>query len=104
MFVGVFGWFWRVSVIEMCGGGSFLFVKCKRGSLVFIGLRIFRVLSLLVLLLLLSKLLFWSMMFEQFCHFSLNLKAFKSGSLLFQFCCHFGPISKSAQIVQKSDF
>ncbi|KAJ0914831.1 hypothetical protein HanPSC8_Chr06g0243051 [Helianthus annuus] len=38
-----------------------------------------------------SKLLFWSLWFGQFCHFSLNLKLFKSGSLWFAFFCHFSP-------------
>ncbi|MFS8001680.1 putative transcription factor C2C2-YABBY family [Helianthus anomalus] len=45
-----------------------------------------------------SKLPFWSLRFGQFCHFSPNLKPFNSESLWFQFCCHFGPKVKSAQI------
>ncbi|MFS7956035.1 hypothetical protein Hanom_Chr07g00649821 [Helianthus anomalus] len=31
------------------------------------------------------------MCFGQFCHFSTNLKLFKSESLWFAFCCHFNP-------------
>ncbi|MFS7933662.1 hypothetical protein Hanom_Chr04g00382481 [Helianthus anomalus] len=42
-----------------------------------------------------SKLLFWFMWFDQFCHFSSNLKLFTSGSLWFAFCCHFSPKSKN---------
>ncbi|MFS8009647.1 hypothetical protein Hanom_Chr14g01287411 [Helianthus anomalus] len=38
-----------------------------------------------------SKLPFWSLWFGHFCHFSPNLKLFKSGSLWFHFCCHFSP-------------
>ncbi|MFS8024226.1 hypothetical protein Hanom_Chr16g01460721 [Helianthus anomalus] len=39
----------------------------------------------------LSKLPFWSLSFGHLYHFSLNLKPFASGSLWFQFYCHFGP-------------
>ncbi|MFS8005705.1 hypothetical protein Hanom_Chr13g01240511 [Helianthus anomalus] len=46
----------------------------------------------------LSKLPFWSLWFGHFCHFSPNLKLFKSGSLWFRFCCHFGPKFKSPDI------
>ncbi|MFS7948516.1 hypothetical protein Hanom_Chr06g00560891 [Helianthus anomalus] len=46
----------------------------------------------------LSKLSFWSLWFDQFCHFSPNLKLFVSVSLWFHFCCHFGPKVKSNQI------
>ncbi|MFS7972131.1 hypothetical protein Hanom_Chr09g00841151 [Helianthus anomalus] len=45
-----------------------------------------------------SKLLFWSLRFGHFCHFSLKLKLFASGSLWFQFYCHFGPKMKSDHI------
>ncbi|KAJ0886847.1 hypothetical protein HanRHA438_Chr09g0384061 [Helianthus annuus] len=48
-----------------------------------------------------SKLPFWSMRFGQFYHFSSNLKLFASGSLWFQFYCHFGPNLKSGQISKK---
>ncbi|MFS8028638.1 hypothetical protein Hanom_Chr16g01512831 [Helianthus anomalus] len=34
-------------------------------------------------------------MFGYFCHFSLKLKPFVSGSPWFQFYCHFGPKMKS---------
>ncbi|MFS7922644.1 hypothetical protein Hanom_Chr03g00251461 [Helianthus anomalus] len=42
-----------------------------------------------------SKLSFWSLRFDYFCHFSSKLKLFASGSLWFQFYCHFGPKMKS---------
>ncbi|MFS7915961.1 hypothetical protein Hanom_Chr02g00171511 [Helianthus anomalus] len=45
-----------------------------------------------------SKLLFWSLRFGHFCHFSPKLKHFVSGSLWFQFYCHFGPKVKSDHI------
>ncbi|MFS7955143.1 hypothetical protein Hanom_Chr07g00639171 [Helianthus anomalus] len=38
------------------------------------------------------------MRFSHFCHFSLKLKPFASGSLWFQFYCHFGPKMKSGYI------
>ncbi|MFS7974989.1 hypothetical protein Hanom_Chr10g00875241 [Helianthus anomalus] len=47
-----------------------------------------------------SKLLKWSPRFGHFCHFSLKLKHFESGSLWFQFGCHFHPKSESVQIFQ----
>ncbi|MFS7980821.1 hypothetical protein Hanom_Chr10g00943711 [Helianthus anomalus] len=45
-----------------------------------------------------SKLLFWSLRFGQFCHFSPKLKLFAFGSLWFQFYCYFGPKMKSGHI------
>ncbi|MFS8018191.1 hypothetical protein Hanom_Chr15g01389231 [Helianthus anomalus] len=45
-----------------------------------------------------SKLPFWSLWFGHFCHFSPNLKLFKSGSLWFHFYCHLSPKVKSDQI------
>ncbi|MFS7928690.1 hypothetical protein Hanom_Chr04g00323711 [Helianthus anomalus] len=45
-----------------------------------------------------SKLPFWSLRFDRFCHFSPKLKPFKSGSLWFHFYCHFGPKMKTANI------
>ncbi|KAJ0522943.1 hypothetical protein HanIR_Chr10g0488251 [Helianthus annuus] len=50
----------------------------------------------------LSKLLFWSLWFGQFCHFSPNLKLITSGFLWFAFCCHFSPNLKSGQISKKN--
>ncbi|MFS8010054.1 hypothetical protein Hanom_Chr14g01292461 [Helianthus anomalus] len=44
-----------------------------------------------IVLLIKSKLLFWSLWFGHFCHFSPKLKLFALESLWFQFCCHFGP-------------
>ncbi|MFS7931545.1 hypothetical protein Hanom_Chr04g00357231 [Helianthus anomalus] len=41
------------------------------------------------------------MRFGNFCHFSAKLKLFVSGSLWFQFCCHFGPKIKSGHICHK---
>ncbi|MFS7964173.1 hypothetical protein Hanom_Chr08g00747101 [Helianthus anomalus] len=38
------------------------------------------------------------MMFGYFYHFSAKLKPFKSGSLWFQFYCHFGPKVKFVHI------
>ncbi|MFS7932496.1 hypothetical protein Hanom_Chr04g00368531 [Helianthus anomalus] len=49
-----------------------------------------------------SKLPKSSMRFGHFWHFSPKLKHFTSGSLWFQFCCHFHPKSKSGQIVQST--
>ncbi|MFS7971505.1 hypothetical protein Hanom_Chr09g00833661 [Helianthus anomalus] len=43
------------------------------------------------------------MWFGHFCHFSPNLKLFKSESLWFRFCCHFGPKLKSGHISQKQN-
>ncbi|MFS8003475.1 hypothetical protein Hanom_Chr13g01214431 [Helianthus anomalus] len=37
-------------------------------------------------------------MFGYFCHFSSELKPFASGSLWFQFYCHFGQKMKSGHI------
>uniref|UniRef100_A0A251U5V9 Uncharacterized protein n=1 Tax=Helianthus annuus TaxID=4232 RepID=A0A251U5V9_HELAN len=34
-----------------------------------------------------------------FCHFSPNLKLFKSGSLWFAFCCHFSPNLKNSHFL-----
>ncbi|MFS7980614.1 hypothetical protein Hanom_Chr11g01006401 [Helianthus anomalus] len=45
-----------------------------------------------------SKLPFWSLWFDQFCHFSPNLKLITTGSLWFALCCHFSPNLKSDQI------
>ncbi|MFS7999477.1 hypothetical protein Hanom_Chr12g01166631 [Helianthus anomalus] len=47
-----------------------------------------------------SKLPKWSLRFGHFCHFSSKLKPFESGSLWFQFCCHFHLKSQYGQIFQ----
>ncbi|MFS7939271.1 hypothetical protein Hanom_Chr05g00449741 [Helianthus anomalus] len=41
-----------------------------------------------------------SLRFSHFYHFSPKLKPFESGSLWFQFCCHFHPKAKLSQIFQ----
>ncbi|MFS7982666.1 hypothetical protein Hanom_Chr10g00965481 [Helianthus anomalus] len=45
-----------------------------------------------------SKLPFWSLWVGHFCQFSSKLKLFASGSMCFQFYCHFGPKMKSVHI------
>ncbi|MFS7978784.1 hypothetical protein Hanom_Chr10g00919501 [Helianthus anomalus] len=47
-----------------------------------------------------SKLWFGPLRFGHFCRFSSKLKSFESGSLWFQFSCHFNLKIKSTQIAQ----